>query len=51
MGHRDVLALLLTQSRSLNIKDIFGRTPLWWAKRTGHLEIANLFFEKYKKKI
>jgi ankyrin repeat protein len=48
MGHRDVLALLLTRSRSLSIKDNFGRIPLWWARRTGYPEIADFLLEKHK---
>jgi ankyrin repeat protein len=48
MGHRDVLALLLTRSRSLSIKDNFGRTPLWWARRTGDLKTADFLLEKHK---
>jgi ankyrin repeat protein len=50
MGHRDVVALLLTKSRGLIIKDNFGRTPLWWARRTGNLHIANLLLKEYKEK-
>jgi ankyrin repeat protein len=49
-GHRLVLELLLSQSQSLNIKDNFGRSPLWWARKTKHLSIANLLLEKYKQK-
>ncbi|KAH8595478.1 hypothetical protein B0O99DRAFT_623006 [Bisporella sp. PMI_857] len=26
----------------------FGQTPLWWARRTGHHEIADLLLEKYR---
>lgn len=48
IGHRDVLALLLTQSQGLNIKDIFGRSPLWWARKTGQSSIADLLLKKYK---
>jgi hypothetical protein len=49
MGHEDIVAILLTKNPVLNSKDNFGRTPLWWARRTGHLHIANLL-EKYKEK-
>lgn len=34
IGHRDVLALLISLSQGLNIKDDFGRSPLWWARST-----------------
>ncbi|PMD61429.1 ankyrin, partial [Hyaloscypha bicolor E] len=42
MGHGDVVALFLTKGHALNIEDNFGRTPLWWAKKNGYLEIADL---------
>ena len=48
MGHRDVVTFLLSQSLSLTVKDNFGRTPLWWARRTGYPYIADLLLEKYK---
>jgi ankyrin repeat protein len=42
MGHKNVVAFLLTKCHALNAQDNFGRTPLWWAKRTGYPEIADL---------
>ncbi|KAH8744168.1 ankyrin repeat-containing domain protein, partial [Hyaloscypha finlandica] len=48
MGHRDVVAFLLTKNPVLNSKDNFGRTPIWWAKRTGSSEIADLLLQKCK---
>jgi ankyrin repeat protein len=48
MGHTDMVAVLLTRSHGLNVKDNFGRTPLWWARRTRWPEIADLLLEKYK---
>ena len=50
IGHKDLLMFLLTKSHALNVQDNFNRTPLWWARRTGHLYIANLLLEKYKEK-
>ncbi|KAH8672582.1 hypothetical protein BGZ60DRAFT_405177 [Tricladium varicosporioides] len=50
MGHKDVVALLLTKSYAFNVKDRFGRTPLWWARRTGYSEIADLLLQKCKEK-
>ncbi|CZR52360.1 related to 2-5A-dependent ribonuclease [Phialocephala subalpina] len=48
MGHKDVVAFLLTKSHALNMPDSFGRSPLWWARRTGYLEIADLLLQKCK---
>lgn len=48
MGHRDIVALLLTKSRSLDAKDTFGRSPLWWARKTGHSSTADLLLKNYK---
>jgi ankyrin repeat protein len=48
MGHRDIVALLLTRSLSFNVKDNLGRSPLWWARRSAHPEIADLLLEKYR---
>jgi hypothetical protein len=48
MGHRDVVALLLTRSRGFNVKDNLGRSPLWWARRYAHPEITELLLEKYR---
>ena len=45
MGHKYVVASLLTKNPALNSKDNFGRTPLWWARRT---EIADFLLQKYK---
>lgn len=48
MGHKEVLAFLLTNSYALNVQESFGRAPLWWARRTGYPEIADLLLRKYK---
>jgi len=48
IGNKDVVAFLLTKSHTLNVKDAFGRSPLWWARKNGYPEIADLLLEKYK---
>jgi ankyrin repeat protein len=48
MGHGDIVALLLNRSQGLNMKDNFGHSPLWWARKTGNLSAADLLIEKYK---
>jgi ankyrin repeat protein len=42
LGHKDIVEFLLTKSPALNVRDNFGRSPLWWARRTRYPEIANL---------
>jgi ankyrin repeat protein len=46
MGRGDVVALFLTKGLALNIEDNSGRTPLWWAKKNGYPEIADLLLKK-----
>jgi ankyrin repeat protein len=46
MGRGDAVALFLTKGHALNIEDNFGRTPLWWAKKNGYPEIADLLLKK-----
>lgn len=46
-GHKDAVLDLLARSPDLKIKDIFGRTPLWWAR--GYPEVADILIEYCKK--
>jgi ankyrin repeat protein len=46
MGRGDAVALFLTKGHALTIGDNFGRTPLWWAKKNGYPEIADLLLKK-----
>jgi ankyrin repeat protein len=48
MGHKDVVAFLLTKSHALNMQDSFGRSPLWWARRTGYPQIVDLLLQRCK---
>jgi ankyrin repeat protein len=41
-GFIDVVTVLLSCKPDLNIKDSRGWTPLTWAEKTHHDEIANL---------
>jgi ankyrin repeat protein len=47
-GHKDVVSFLLPKSQSWNAQDTFGQTALWWAKRNGYFEIADLLLKKYE---
>ena len=42
----EVVKLLLATGR-VNVKspDCFGRTPLWWARKAGNADIAQLLFD------
>jgi len=48
MGRGDAVALFLTKGHALTIGDNFGRTPLWWAKKNGYPEIADLLLKKFR---
>ncbi|KAF3188341.1 hypothetical protein TWF788_001017 [Orbilia oligospora] len=51
-GHKEaVRTLLATASVDLEIKDdVFGGSPLWWAKREGHHDTAELLVENAKRR-
>ncbi|KAH6995521.1 hypothetical protein BKA56DRAFT_569541 [Ilyonectria sp. MPI-CAGE-AT-0026] len=42
-GHSEVVDLLLATSKDwVDSKDGFGRSLMWWAKRQGHVHIAQI---------
>ncbi|MHC4708084.1 MAG: ankyrin repeat domain-containing protein, partial [Planctomycetota bacterium] len=41
-GHREIAELLLAYDADVDIRDVYGRTPLWYAQREGYTEIAEL---------
>jgi AraC-like DNA-binding protein len=45
-----VRLLLLTDAVKVNVRDKYGRTPMWWAGRKGHTTIIRLLAEKYGEK-
>jgi ankyrin repeat protein len=45
-GHKTIIKLLLEKGARVELKDIFGRTPLLWAAKEGHEAIIRLLKDK-----
>ncbi|KAI9163838.1 Ankyrin repeat, PH and SEC7 domain containing protein secG [Paramyrothecium foliicola] len=45
-GLSDEIAFLIEAGHSVNVKDSFGHTPLWWSARAGHQETTRLLCQK-----
>jgi 26S proteasome non-ATPase regulatory subunit 10 len=41
-GHKEIVALLLSQGADVNARANLGRTPLHWAAWNGHFEVARI---------
>ena len=44
--YMEVVKLLLEKGANVNVQDIHGRTPLYWAAQNGYTEIVKLLLEK-----
>jgi ankyrin repeat protein len=44
-GREESVTFLATKGYNIDVKDACGRTPLWWARRTGGVSIENRLVE------
>jgi Ankyrin repeats (3 copies) len=47
-GVQDAANALLKRAQNLDLKDSYGRTPLWWAAEKGHEAVVKLLLETGK---